>query len=76
MKLHGPTIRAKRLELALTLSDVNRATGIDISDLSKVERGRLPGLGMKRSKALSKCLGLPLCDIAPELAELMQQASS
>lgn len=76
MKLHGPPIRVKRLELGLTLSDVSRATGVDVSDLSKVERGKLPGLGTKRAKALSTCLGIPLCDIAPELAELMQQASS
>lgn len=75
MKLHGPPIRIKRLELGMTLSDVSRATGIDVSDLSKVERGQLPGLGMQRAKALSEYLNIPLIEIAPELAELIQQAS-
>ena len=74
MKLHGPTIRARRWDLELSLYDVSSATGIDVSDLSKVERGKLPGLGPTRAKALAACLKLPIDDISPELAELKQQA--
>lgn len=75
MKLHGPTIRHRRLDLAMTLSDVTRATGIDKSDLSKVERGKLPGLGPKRANALADCLQIPLHKLSPELDELKRQAS-
>lgn len=73
MKLHGPTIRARRWELELSLYDVTSATGIDASDLSKVERGQLPGLGPRRAHALAKCLDIPLEKISPELADLEQK---
>lgn len=76
MKLHGSTIRVRRLELGLSLSDVTDATGIDKSDLSKVERGKLGGLGPKRAKALANCLQVPMHEIAPELAELKQKIAS
>lgn len=76
MKLHGPTIRARRWELGLSLYDVTDATGIDTSDLSKVERGKLPGLGPRRAEALAKCLKLPMDEISPELAQLKQKIAS
>lgn len=76
MKLHGTTIRIRRLELGLTLDDVHRKTGIDKSNLSKVERGLLGGLNPKSVRALAKCLQVPMHEIAPEVARLKQQVAA
>lgn len=76
MKLHGPTIRIRRLELGLTLEDVWRATGIDVSNLSKVERGLLGGVNPKRANALAHCLNIELDEISPTLAELKRKAAA
>lgn len=75
MNLHGPTIRARRLALGMTLKDVTAATEIDESNLSKIERGKLPGATHKRAVALADCLGLPLRVISPEFEEVSRAAS-
>jgi transcriptional regulator with XRE-family HTH domain len=75
MNLHGPTIRARRLALGMTLKDVTAATGIDDSNLSKIERGQLPGAAHRKAVALAKCLDLSLDKISPEFEEAMRQAA-
>lgn len=75
MNLHGPTIRARRLALGMTLKDVTAATGIDDSNLSKIERGQLPGATHHRAVALAACLKLPLDKISPEFEEAQRQAA-
>lgn len=75
MNLHGPTIRARRLALGMTLKDVTAATGIDDSNLSKIERGQLPGAAHHKAVALARCLKLPLDVISPEFEEAMRQAA-
>lgn len=76
MNLHGPTIRARRLALGMTLKDVTAATGIDDSNLSKIERGHLPGATHKRAVALATCLELPLDVISPEFDEAKRRADA
>lgn len=76
MKLHGPTIRIRRLELGMTQKDVKLATGIDDSNLSKIERGINLGVTPKRAEALARCLEVTIAEISPEFAELKRKAES
>jgi hypothetical protein len=76
MKLHGSLIRARRLELGLTLEDVRSLTGIDKSGLSKVERGLSAGLRPHNVRHLARCLKMPMHEISPELAELKRRTAA
>ena len=51
----GAAIRARRLSMRLSLVKVSRATGIDISDLSKLERG-LSRTSIPRYDRIAKAL--------------------
>jgi transcriptional regulator with XRE-family HTH domain len=68
-------MRARRLGLGMTLKDVSAATGIDESNLSKIERGQLPGATHHRAVALADCLKLPLEKISPEFEEAQRLAA-
>lgn len=59
----------------MTQKDVSRATGIDDSNLSKIERGINLGVAPKRAEALARCLKVPMHEISPELAALKRRAS-
>lgn len=58
----------------MTQKDVKLATGIDDSNLSKIERGINLGTAPKKAEALARCLKVPMHEIAPELAALKRQA--
>lgn len=51
----GAVIRARRLTMKLPLVRVSRDTGIDISDLSKIERG-LARTSVSRYDRIAKAL--------------------
>jgi transcriptional regulator with XRE-family HTH domain len=68
-------MRARRLGLGMTLKDVSAATGIDESNLSKIERGQLPGAAHRKAVALADCLKLPLDKISPEFEEVQRLAA-
>jgi len=51
----GAVIRARRLTMKMSLVQVSRATGVDISDLSKIERG-LSRTSVARYDRIAKAL--------------------
>ena len=62
----GDTIRAIRKKLGLTLNEVGRRTGMAVSTLSKLEKGRV-SLSFDKLLAISKALGV-------DMAELLEPA--
>src|SRR5205085_9960117 len=60
----GDTIRAIRKKLGLTLNEVGRRTGMAVSTLSKLEKGRV-SLSFDKLLSISKALGVDM----PELLE-------
>lgn len=62
----GDTIRAIRKKLGLTLNEVGRATGMAVSTLSKLEKGRV-SLSFDKLLSISKALGV-------DMAELLEPA--
>jgi transcriptional regulator with XRE-family HTH domain len=62
----GDTIRAIRQKLGLTLNEVGRRTGMAVSTLSKLEKGRV-SLSFDKLLAISKALGV-------DMAELLEPA--
>ena len=63
----GDTIRAIRKKLGLTLNEVGRRTGMAVSTLSKLEKGRV-SLSFDKLLAISKALGV-------DMAELLEPAA-
>lgn len=77
MKAHPPTgrsLRIRRIELGLSLEYVAKASGVDKSNLSKLERG-LIGSTPKTLKALSDTLDMSMDELAPELAAMRAESS-
>ena len=62
----GDTIRAIRKKLGLTLNEVGRRTGMAVSTLSKIEKGRV-SLSFDKLLSISKALGV-------DMAELLEPA--
>ncbi len=62
----GDTIRAIRKKLGLTLNEVGRRTGMAVSTLSKIEKGRM-SLSFDKLLSISKALGV-------DMAELLEPA--
>src|SRR5689334_1448737 len=62
----GDTIRAIRKKLGLTLNEVGRRTGMAVSTLSKLEKGRV-SLSFDKLLSISKALGV-------DMAELLEPA--
>jgi transcriptional regulator with XRE-family HTH domain len=58
----GETIKALRTRLGLTLSQVSADTGLSISSLSKMERGRT-SLSWQKLSILSACLGADMAEL-------------
>jgi transcriptional regulator with XRE-family HTH domain len=63
----GDTIRAMRKKLGLTLSEVGERTGMAVSTLSKLEKGRV-SLSFDKLLAISKAFGV-------DMAELLEPGS-
>jgi transcriptional regulator with XRE-family HTH domain len=62
----GDTIRAIRKKLGFTLNEVGRRTGMAVSTLSKIEKGRV-SLSFDKLLSISKALGV-------DMAELLEPA--
>ena len=62
----GDTIRAIRKKLGLTLNEVGERTGMAVSTLSKIEKGRV-SLSFDKLLSISKALGV-------DMAELLEPA--
>src|SRR3954467_7008659 len=62
----GDSIRAIRQKLGLTLNEVGRRTGMAVSTLSKLEKGRA-SLSFDKLLSISKALGV-------DMAELLEPA--
>src|SRR5215475_6375581 len=62
----GDTIRAIRKKLGLTLNKVGERTGMAVSTLSKIEKGRM-SLSFDKLLSISKALGV-------DMAELLEPA--
>ena len=58
----GDTIRAIRKKLGLTLNEVGRRTGMAVSTLSKLEKGRV-SLSFDKLLAISKALGVDMAEL-------------
>ena len=58
----GDTIRAIRKKLGLTLNEVGRRTGMAVSTLSKLEKGRV-SLSFDKLLSISKALGVDMAEL-------------
>lgn len=74
MKADGHLARVTRLEQGHSLSGLARELGINKGQLSKVEMG-LAGLSPGKMRALADKLGLPMDELAPELATMKANGS-
>lgn len=68
MEVHGRQLRRRRYELGLTLAQVATRAQVDVSNLSKLERGILTGAHIGTVSKLARVLDLPLDQFVPELA--------
>lgn len=68
MKADGKLLRRRRLELGLSLRVVYSKTGLDPSNLSKLERGFF-GAHPSTLKVLADFYGLPMTEVVVELQE-------
>ena len=58
-------LRRKRKKLELTLKDVNKLTGLSVSFLSEIERGKTnPSIDTIRK--LANCYNVPVSDLVPD----------
>src|SRR6476469_2009907 len=58
----GDTIRAIRKKLGLTLNEVGERTGMAVSTLSKIEKGRV-SLSFDKLLSISKALGVDMAQL-------------
>lgn len=68
MKADGNLLRRRRLELGLSLGAVADRTGVDASNLSKLERGHI-GAHPGTLKTLADLYGLSMKQVAIELRD-------
>ena len=58
-------LRRTRIKLGLTLKDVNSLSGLSVSFLSEIERGKT-NPSYETIQKLSKCYKVPIKDLLPE----------
>jgi transcriptional regulator with XRE-family HTH domain len=82
MPTHGPdeadnhpgrALKAARLELGKTLTDVAKLTGLPISTLSKIENGKM-GMSYDRLLAISQSMGVDLAKLISNRAPSRQDS--
>ena len=75
----GNKIKARRLELGLTLEDVAKAVGVGRSTVQRWESGLIKNMGRDKIAALATILQInpvDLVPVKPELVELTKQLNS
>lgn len=58
-------LRRQRKKLGLTLKDVNKSTGLSVSFLSEVERGR-NNPSIETIQKLASCYQIPISELVPD----------
>jgi transcriptional regulator with XRE-family HTH domain len=60
----GSTLRSRRKQADLTIEDVKRDTGLEVSDISRLENGRVTGPSLEKAMVYGTYLGMTPNDIA------------
>jgi|LSQX01.1.fsa_nt_gb transcriptional regulator with XRE-family HTH domain len=63
-------LRRSRIKLDLTLKDVNRLTGISVSFLSEIERGKT-NPSIETIQKLANCYKVPIKDLMPDESRVL-----